>query len=322
MINFEHVSARSEAEALELLGPNGSSSLIAGGTDLLVLIKEGIAQPQRVIDIKGLGTLRGITPDGGALRLGALTTLTEIEESDQLRQGYTVLAEAAALAASPQLRNQATLGGNLLQRPRCWYFRGDYNCWLKGGDICYAVQGENHHHAILGSRPCIAVQPSDLAPALVALDASLQLRGTDGERELTVEAFFRNPTEDRRIEHELGQGELITAITLPQQPEGARSTYLKAMEREAWAYALVGVEARLVVRDGTVEDARVVLGGVATTPWRATSAEEALRGQEASEETFQRAAAAAVEGAHPYDDNGYKVTLARNLVRRALSRLA
>lgn len=322
MINFEHVTARSEAEALDLLGPNGAGSLIAGGTDLLVLMKEGLAQPHRLVDIKGLDALRGIATEGKGLRLGALTTLAEIEESDQLRERYTVLAEAASLAASPQLRNQATLGGNLLQRPRCWYFRGDYNCWLRGGDICYAVQGENHHHAVLGSRPCIAVQPSDLAPALVALDASLRLRDSQGERELPAEEFFRNPTDDRRIEHDLGQGELITAIILPPQPEGARSTYLKAMEREAWAYALVSVAARLVVREGVVQDARVVLGGVATTPWRSQSAEETLLGQEASEESFEQAAAAAVEGAHPYDDNGYKVTLARNLVRRALARLA
>ncbi len=322
MINFEHLSASTQVEALEMVGPDGSGSFIAGGTDLLVLMKEGITKPSRIVDIKAIDELRGITREGRGLRIGALTTLAEIAESAAVRQGYEVLAQAAQLAASPQLRNMATVGGNLLQRPRCWYFRGDYQCWLKGGDTCYAVAGENHQHAILDSGPCIAVHPGDIAPALVALDASVEIQGPLGDRILPAAAFFRDPTEDRRIEHELRGGELITAILLPEQPEGTRSTYEKAMARGAWAYALVSVAARVAVKDGVVSDTRIVLGSVATMPWRATEVERALLGQAPSEEAIANAVGLVLAGATPLKDNAYKLPLARNLVRRALTALA
>ncbi len=322
MIDFEHASVSTQAEALDLAGPDGAGSFIAGGTDLLVLMKEGITKPSRLIDIKAIDGLRGVTREGRGLRIGALTTLAEITESAAVRQGYEALAQAAGLAASPQLRNMATIGGNLLQRPRCWYFRGDYFCWLKGGDTCYAVTGENHQHAILDSGPCIAVHPGDIAPALVALDASVEIRGPLGDRTIPAAEFFRKPTEDRRIEHELYGGELITAILLPEQPGGSRSTYEKAMARGAWAYALVSVATRVAVTDGVVSDARIVLGSVATMPWRTTEVEQALLGKAPSEEAIARAAGLAVAGATPLKDNAYKLPLARNLVRRALTTLA
>lgn len=328
MNDFEYLPVLSGVEAMDLLAGIPDSRILAGGTDLLVLIKEGLLAPPALVNIKGLGELRRITSEEGGLRIGALVTLAMIEESGEVRQGYTALAQAASLAASPQLRNMATVGGNLLQRPRCWYFRGDYNCWLKGGDECYAVGGENHHHAILDSGPCVAVNPSDLAPALIALDASLEYQSYEPMRDVTtdhtipVEQLFRNPTEDRRIEHNLQREELITGVTIPPQPEGLKSVYLKAMERQAWAFALVSVAARVAVTEGVVGDSRIVLGGVATTPWRATAAEGALAGKELNAGNIEEAARLAVEGAHPLDDNGYKVPLARNLVRRALNNLA
>lgn len=322
MINFQHMSAATEAEALSLAGSDGTASFIAGGTDMLVLMKAGIAQPRTLIDIKSLTALKELNLAGGGLRIGALVTLAELEESPLVRDGFTALAEAASVAASPQLRNMGTVGGNLLQRPRCWYFRSDYECWLKGGDICYARDGENHHHAILGSGPCVAVHPSDLAPVLVALDASVEIGTAAGGRTAHIEEFLGDPTPDRRLEHDLRPGELITAISIPAQPDGMRSTYLKAMERGAWAFALVSVAARLAVSDGVVTDARLVLGGVATTPWRVVDAERALVGQPLGQAAIEAAAASAVEGARPLRHNGYKVTLARNLVRRALTSLA
>lgn len=322
MINFEHLTATSEEEALAALAGKSGTNVIAGGTDLLVLMKEGLSQPERLVDIKSIEGLHGIATEGEGLRIGALVTLSELEESAQVRQGYSALSQAAGLAASPQLRNMATIGGNLLQRPRCWYFRGDYPCWLKGGVICYAVQGENHHHAILDSGPCVAVHPSDLAPALIALESSVRTQASGGGRTLLLEEFCRNPTPDRRIEHDLQPGELITSIDVPAQPAGARSIYLKAMEREAWAFAVVSVAARLAVESGVVRDIRIVLGGVANTPYRSAQAEAVLAGNQLSGEVIEQAAAAAVEGARPLKDNSYKVALTRNLVRRALTSLA
>ncbi len=321
MRNFEHTTATNEGEAISLLRRSPDTQVIAGGTDLLVMMKEGLSRPRMLVDVKRLSGLHRLESSEDGLRIGALVTLSDLEESEAVRRGYRGLADAAALAASPQLRNMATVGGNLLQRPRCWYFRGGFDCWLAGGSRCYAVEGENQHHAIFGSGPCFAAHPSDLAPALIALGASVEIQGPEGSRSVSVEDFLRNPTDDRRVEHDLGPAELITGIAVPAQPEGARSVYLKAMEREAWSFALVSVAARLVLRDGVVSDASVVLGGVATTPWRARRAEESLKGGTLSREALEAAASLAVEGARPLGRNGYKVPLARNLVVRALEQL-
>ena len=322
MNNFEHHSVTTNQEALDLMARDAGARIVAGGTDLLVLMKEGVEQPPTLIDIKQVRELAGVETSAGGLRLGALTTLTELEESADVHRDYTALAEAAKVAASPQLRNMATVGGNLLQRPRCWYFRSDFNCWLKGGDTCYAAQGENHHHAIFQAGPCVAVHPSDLAPALIALEASVEITGPGGERSVLVEDFLRDPTADRRIEHDLQPGELITAVVAPSGPEAARSTYLKAMERAAWAFALVSVAVRLTLEGGEVSDVRIVLGGVANTPQRAVEAERVLIGRQAGVEAFDLAAQSAVEGARALQHNGYKITLARNLVGRALTQAA
>ena len=325
---FDFVRAGSIEEAVGLLqepdgaGKNGSR-LLAGGTDLLTLMKADLYTPQRLIDIKRLAELDDrIEEDDAGLTIGALTTLAQIEEDPRVRDLCPALAEAAALAATPQLRHMATIGGNLLQRPRCWYYRNPrISCWLKGGDDCPARPGENQRHALFDVSPCVAVHPSDPATALVALDASVRLRGARGERELPVADLFAPPTDNRRTETVIKGDELIVSLRIPAVSPRARSTYFKAMERKVWAFALVGVAA-LVRMDGTrIADARVVLGGVAPVPWRAEAAERILVGAEVSDDVITRAAEAALAGAQPLAHNGYKNPLARALVRRALQGL-
>lgn len=303
-------------------GPNGSAAL-AGGTDLLTLMKAGLYAPDRLIDIKRLPDLDNrIEEDDDGLTIGALVTLAQLEEDPRVTSLYPALAEASALAATPQLRHMATIGGNLLQRPRCWYFRNPrVHCWLKGGDECQARPGESQRHALFDISPCVAVHPSDPATALLALNASVRLRGASGERELPIADFFAPPTADRRTETIIQGDELIVAVRLPAA-QGWRSTYLKAMDRKVWAFALVGVAAALRMDEGRVIDARLALGGVAPIPWRAEAAERLLVGADIASEIVASAADAALDGAQPLANNAYKVPLAKALVRRALQRLA
>jgi xanthine dehydrogenase YagS FAD-binding subunit len=326
MRRFDYTSATTIDETIQLLSQDGNGSIrpLAGGTDLLTLIKADITVPIQVVDIKRLSAIpRGIHETAQGVTLGALTTLAEIEMNGLIQQRYPLLAEAAGLAATPQLRNMATIGGNLLQRPRCWYFRNaNFHCWLKGGDECHAREGENQLHALIDESPCVAVHPSDLASTLVALDAHLDLRGPNGERTLAIDEFFTLPEQNHRQETALDSNELILAIHLPALPQGARSTYLKAMDRKVWAFALVGVAAILQMQGETIADARLVLSGVAPIPWRVPAAEQLLVGQRASEALFARAAEEALMDAQPLEHNGYKVALARSLIQRALSNLA
>lgn len=325
---FAYASPTTIDEAIALLArdeTNGASAskALAGGTDLLTLMKGGIVAPSRLVDIKrvlDLDDTTQVTPDG--LTIGALATLAELETHPLVKDLCPALTEAAAAAASPQLRNMATIGGNLLQRPRCWYFRNArFDCWLKGGDDCPARDGENALHALFGGGPCYAVHPSDLATVLLAVDARARLRGPRGERTLPLAEFFALPEGDRRREHTVGDDDIILSITLPPLPAGTRSTYLKAMDRKVWAFALVAVAATLRVTGGRIDDARLVLGGVAPIPWRARAAEHALIGSEAGAAAFARAAEAAFADAEPLRHNAYKVPLAKALVRRALTAL-
>jgi xanthine dehydrogenase YagS FAD-binding subunit len=329
MRTFEYTRAASIDEAPGLVAgehtPQNGKRFLAGGTDLLTLMKADVVQPSLLVDLKRAeGLSRDIkeTSDGG-LVLGALTTLGEIERHPLIVERYAAVAEAVGQAATPQLRNMATIGGNLLQRPRCWYYRSSlFDCWLKGGSECQARDGENQHHAILGESPCVATHPSDAASALMALGATMRLHGSAGERSLSVENLFSEPTEDRRTETVIRSDEILLDVTVPALPPGTRSTYLKAMDRKVWAFALVGVAATLRLDGSKVADVRIVLSGVATIPWRAREAEQMLTGQQATPELVARAAEVAVSGAHPLEHNGYKVPLARNLVRRALTDLA
>ncbi|MGH2487881.1 MAG: FAD binding domain-containing protein [Ktedonobacterales bacterium] len=318
---FEHVTAGSVGEAIARLGDagGGETRVIAGGTDLLTLMKAGLAAPDRLIDIKPAAALRSLRfDDDGTLRIGALTTLARIERDAELATRLPILPAAVRDAATPQLRAMATVGGNLLQRNRCWYFRGEQQCWLKGGDECFARDGANKYMAIFDQSPCVAVHPSDLAPALVALDASVVVEGAAGRRTLAVSELLRPPTDAERNEQRLPTGDLIIEVVVPPQPAEARGVYKKAMDRHAWAFALVSVAAQVAVVDGAVRQARIVLGGVANTPWRVVTAEEALTGKPLTPALAAEAAELAVSGATPLVENGYKVTLARELVRRAL----
>lgn len=325
MRTFEYTSAASVDEVIALLGQDGDGSYrpLAGGTDLVTLMKADLAAPTRVVDIKrATGLESGIQETADGLTIGALTMLADIETHPLLQEQYPALADAAAIAATPQLRNMATLGGNLLQRPRCWYFRNAHiPCWLKGGETCPARDGENRLHALFGDSPCCAVHPSDLATALLALDATVRLRGSSGERTIPLADFFALPTNDRRVETTVRPDELLLDVQLPATTAGMPSTYLKGMDRKVWAFALVGVAVAVRLDAGRIADARVVLGGVAPIPWRSPAAERVLIGNAPGAALFDRAAAAALADAAPLHHNGYKVPLAQSLIRRALSRL-
>jgi xanthine dehydrogenase YagS FAD-binding subunit len=319
--SFSYSAPRTLQEALPLLGP--AARPLAGGTDLLTLMKADLVSPETLIGIRAL-LPREIKEERHDLSIGAAATLHDLESHPVIRERFTALAQAAAAAASPQLRNMATLGGNLLQRPRCWYFRNPRtHCWLKGGEACHARYGENRLHALFGGSRCVAVHPSDLASALVAFDAEVHLRAAQGEGRLTMEQLFAVPEEGRRSETRLPEDALILSLRLPSHPAETRSTYLKAMDRQAFAFALAGVAAvlRLSAERRVIGHARIVLSGVAPVPWRSQAAERVLLGAEPSERVLQAAADAAVEGAAPLEHNGYKLPLVRSLVRRALGAL-
>ena len=316
---FEYTTPNTIEQAVAALGPH--TRALAGGTDLLTLMKADIAAPERLVNVKTL-LPRGIEARPAGLEIGALTTLAEIEQHPVIAKGYSALAQAAAQAASPQIRNLATIGGNLLQRPRCWYYRNArVDCWLKGGTDCPARDGENRHHAIMGGGPCYAVHPSDLAAALLAFDAALWVHGRGGERTIELADFFALPVPARRTESLLSPDELVLGLRLPPHPEETRSCYLKAMDRKTWAFALTGLACVLRLSGHKIAHARIVLSGVAPIPWRAEAAERELEGAMASADRFAAAAAAAVQEAAPLRHNGYKVPLTKALVRQALTAL-
>jgi xanthine dehydrogenase YagS FAD-binding subunit len=313
---FDYTSPSDTSETLSLLGEDARP--FAGGTDLLTLMKADVTAPAVLVDVKrSLGG--GIEEEEGEIRLGALTTLAEIEQSASIRDRLPALAEACALAATPQLRNMATIGGNLLQRPRCWYFRSPlFKCWLEGGDECQAREGENQQHAVFDHSPCVAVHPSDPAVALLAYDATATLRGPSGERTIPLHELLQPPTEQRRTESTIAPDELIAHVRVPVPAAGTRSVYLKAMDRKIWAFALVSVAVVTRVEAGKVAEARIALGGVANVAIRASTAEQALTGTAPDEAVFARVAGAALEGAQPLALNGYKLPLLRGLLTQAL----
>lgn len=322
MPDFSYVQAANLEEAIRLLSIPGSR-LHAGGTDLLGCLRDGVFSAGKVVSISGLTGLRGIKAvPGGGLRIGALATLTEIAAHPGIQKDYPALAQAAASAASPQLRNQGTLGGNLCQRPRCWYFRGDFHCARKGGDLCYAAEGENEYHCIFGGEICFIVHPSDTAPALVALEATFRISGPKGQRSVPAGKFFVLPGQDHTRENVLQAGEIITEVILPAPLPGGRGGYFKARSRATWDFALAGVASSLQLEGDAVKRARLVLSGVAPAPWHASAAEQELVGHKLDADAIARAAAASVKDASPLSNNGYKVTLLRGTVEEALSRLA
>lgn len=319
---ISYLKASSLDEALEHLAAPGAV-LHAGGTDLLGCLRDGAVEARTVVSLGGIGELRGITASAdGGLRIGALTTIAEIASDPRIVERYPVLAQAAIAIASPQLRNQGSLGGNLCQRPRCWYFRGPYPCAKKGGDLCYAVDGENQYHCIFGGGPCYIVHPSDAAPALMALDARLTVAGPGGERTLPIAEFFRLPADSLEAENVLSPGEILTEIALLPPAAGARSAYRKVRARAAWDFALASAAIVLAFRGEVVERARIVLGGVAPVPWPVEAAETALAGRRLDAAAVTAAAEAAVRDAAPLSGNAYKVELVKGILREQLEGLA
>jgi len=317
---FSYIRAQSLAEALAQLEAGGTR-VSAGGTDLLGCLRDRVFDSSKIVSLSAVDTLRGITANGAGLRIGALTRIAEIAANPLINARYAVLAQAAGAVASPQLRHQGTIGGNICQKPRCWYYRGDFDCLRKGGPMCYAVGGENEYHAVFGGGPCVYVHPSDTAPALVALGASVRIAAARGARTVPLEEFHVRPEVDVTRETVLEAGEIVTDVLLPAPAPGQRSTYRKVRARQAWDFALVGAAIGLRLTGDRVSEARVVLSGVAPVPWRAREAETALNGRRLDRTTIARAAAAAAAGADPLEKNGYKVPLITGLVEERLTAL-
>ncbi len=324
MQNFSYVNATSIEQVPSLLGRSWDDAVVmAGGTDLLGEMKDFAAVPKRVVNLKSIEGLDYIRQDDGVTSIGALTTLTDVLENDAVSRDYPVLHQAVSVIASPQIRNMATLAGNILQRPRCWYYRSeDFPCLKKGGARCYAVGGVNTYHAIFGSGPSYIVHPSDAAPALMALDATVKIHGPRGANEVVMDDFFTMPEMNIRRENILRPNEVVTELTIPKPEANSKGMYLKVRERESIDFALVSLAAQMTVVNGTCERAALVLGGVAPVPWRAVEAERYLRGRRITEARAESAAEAAVEDAAPMPHNGYKVEIAKNMVKQAVLALA
>lgn len=323
MPNFSYVRIRSLKEATEHLSSDGAR-VHAGGTDLLGCLRDNVFGATKVVSISGLKNLRGIeeTKEGG-LRIGALTTITEIADSEKVRDHYPALAKAASEVASPQLRNQGTIGGNLCQKPRCWYYRGEFHCLRKGGPTCYAYQGENQFHCIFGSGGiCYITHPSDTAPALVAYQATLRILGPRGTKLLPIEKFYVLPSQDVRKETVLKPNEILTEILLPPQSKGLLSSYRKVRARQSWDFALAGVALALKLKEDRVEKARVVLSGAAPIPWRSKEAEQTLTGNPLNTDTITRAVNAALKNAEPLEKNSYKIPLFQGILEEELRAIA
>lgn len=320
---FQHKNAKSVREAVALLAQNQGKALpIAAGSDLLGEMKDGLETPDVLVNLKTIPGLDKVQQQQETVSVGAMVAIADLIENPVVQKHFPALLEAASVIASPQIRNVGTVGGNLCQRPRCWYYRSDLKCLRKGGKVCYAPVGENRYHAIFGGGPSWIVHPSDLAPILVALDAKARIAGPSGERTIPLEQFFVLPAVNARRENILKPDEILTEITVPVAPVGTRSTYWKQMERDAWDFALASVAAVVRQKDGKIEYARVVMGGVAPIPWRSKEAEAALIGKPLNDSTAREAAEAALKPAHPLRDNAYKVDLARNILRSTLVKLA
>jgi xanthine dehydrogenase YagS FAD-binding subunit len=321
MTGFELFQPTDVDTALELIGRHGAEGWkLAGGYDSMDWLKNRNKGPKAVIDLDRLDELKGIRDVDGGIEIGALTTLTEVETHSLVQKRFDLLARAARRVASPQIRNAGTLGGNLCQDTRCWYYRYGVNCYRAGGNTCYAgaPDGMNREHAIFGANRCVAVSPSDCAPALVALDAEMVVRNQAGERVIPAADFFMTPAVDIRRMTVLEPDDLLTAIRLPATWAGADFYFEKVADRNTWDFALVNVAAAFRMSGSTVADARIVCGAVQCTPRRVESAERIVRGQARTEQVAEAAGAAAVQGAEPLHFNRYKIPLMHNLVKRAV----
>jgi len=318
---FELFQPANVADALSLLDRYGSDAWIfAGGLDTFDWLKDRIKRPRYVVDLGGVAELKGVRESGGGVEIGAMTTLTETVRHPVIRERYGILMEAAEAAASPQIRNQGTIGGNVSQDTRCWYYRSGWSCYRAGGNICYADTPEavNREHAILGADRCVAVNPSDTAPALIALGASMVIRSANGERVVDAEDYFIGPGTDITRMNVLQPGEILTAIRLPGDWAGSRFYFEKVRDRQVWDFALVSVASAMTLSGTTIQNMRIVVNGVAALPQRLVAVEELVKGKPRNEATAALAGELAIEGAQPLRFNAYKIPLMRNLVKRAI----
>ena len=320
--SFAYVRANSLSETFKQLDGPGAR-VHAGGTDLLGCLRDNVMAAQKVVSIGTITDLRGIvTATDGGLRIGALTSIAELAAHPVIKEKYSALAQAASVVASPQLRNQGTIGGNLCQRPRCWYFRSDYHCARKGGDTCYAIGGENQYHAIFGGGACWVVHPSDTAPALVALEATVRIAGVKGSRVVALEKFFVLPDDNVQKETILEPGEIVAEVLLPPINPAMKSSYRKVRARGSWDFAMAGFALAISLKAGKVDRVRAVLSGVAPTPWRSLNIEQALLQKKLDPVTIAKAGEAAIVGAKPLEQNAYKLQLVRGVVEEALLAIA
>ena len=324
MRSFEYASPTTKDQAIALLGTSwGHAELLAGGTDLLALMKDDVVHPKRLVNIKQIQEMSGVTVGPKGLRIGALTTLGELADNVNVVKDYPALAEAINDAASPQIRNMATLGGNLCQRPRCWYFRGGFGLLPKnesGKDL--VTGGENRYHAILGNDgPAKFVSPSSIVPVLVSYGASILLVGPKGSRELPLERFYVIPKTETEREHDLRPNEIVSELIVPPA-SGMKIAHYEIRQKQAFDWPLAVAAVNLTMNGSLVQSARVVIGYVAPTPWRSAEAEGALAGKSVSEDIAKAVADAALQGARPLSQNAYKVQLAKVAVKRAILKAA
>jgi len=326
---FANVIAKDLNDAVVIAQRAGAASqavaFAGGGSDLLGMMKDRLATPDVLVYLKGIKGLDGVTAATGGARdvtIGGMATLDALARHELIRRQYTVLAEAAETVATPQIRNVATLAGNLCQRPWCWYYRNGFKCLKNGGTTCFSASGENQFHSIFGGGPSYIVHPSDTAPALVALDARFRIVGPSGERFVAAGEFFTLPKDNPARENVLGENDVLAAVVVPRATAGMRSRYVKVMDREAWTHALVSAAAVVHIDGDVCRDARLVLGGVAPIPWRLPEVEKLLIGQRLTGALAAAAGEAALAGARPLAKNGYKVAMTQAVVRRIIESFA
>jgi len=329
MRSFDYYKVTTVSQAVALLARHKeTAAVLGGGSDMLAIMKDRVEgaklkSPRHVLDINGVKEMSYIKEEKGSLIIGAATTLSEIASSSLISGKYPLIAQAAGQVGVPQIRNVATLGGNLCQRPRCWYFRGRLfgDCLRKGGSNCYAQAGENQYHAIFANGTCCMVYPSDMAVALAALGAKVEIAAAKGKRMVPVDQFYVKPEKSILKETILLPGELVKGVEVPAPLQGSKGVFLKLKERQAFDFAIVSVAATVVLKGDTVTEAHIVLGGVAPFPWRSTRAEAACKGKKLKD-AVGTACKAAVEGAAPLSNNAYKVKATEGLVEQALGLLA
>ena len=318
---FDLLQPASASDAQKLLQQHGKDAwIMAGGLDSFDWLKDRIKKPKVLVDLSGIDELRGVRETASGLEIGAMTTLTEIAHHPKIKEQYGVLAEAAHVVASPQIRNQGTLGGNVSQDARCWYYRDGWPCYRAGGNICYAdtPEGRNREHAIFGANRCVAVHPSDTVPALIALDAKFVIQTPKGEKTIDAEDYFVGPEIDIVHLNIIQPGELLTAIRVPNTWANAKFYFEKVRDRNVWDFPLMNVASAMKLSGANIENVRIAVNAVSPKPMRLKAVEDAVRGKPANAETGEMAGKLAVQGAVPLQFNGYKIPLMRNLVKRAI----